>query len=267
MHTALSINTLCFGTGPLDVHAAQAARLGATAISPALEQVADYGAAASAKLLRDSGLAVATLTHRAFAYATLEHGIVGRERLNRTIDLAETIGAKTITLTTGGRATLTWTEAAERFATEIAPCAARANAAGLALSLEPTSHLYADVSIAHSLADTITLARLARIGVGIDMFACWTDSGIEASIIAAGPHITLVQVSDYVFGDRSLPCRAVPGDGSIPLNHLIPLILHTGFSGYFDIEVIGPRLQAEGTETGLRRAGIWLTELLTKAKN
>lgn len=267
MHPALSINTLCFGAGPLDSHAGQAARLGATAISPALEQVAEYGAATSAKLLHDSGLAAATLTHRAFAYATPEHGIAGRARLNRTIYLAEAIGAKTITLTTGGRGTLPWTEAAERFATEIAPCAARAKAAGVALSLEPTSHLYADVSIAHSLADTLTLARLAGIGVGIDRFACWTDSGIENSIITAGPDITLVQVSDYVFGDRSLPCRAVPGDGVVPLNRLIPLILHTGFSGYFDIEVIGPRLQAEGIETGLRRAGIWLTELLTKAKN
>ncbi|GLR68251.1 xylose isomerase [Acidocella aquatica] len=266
MHPSLSINTLCFGAGPLDAHAAQVARLGATAISPTLEQVVDYGAAAG-KMLRDSGLAVATLTHRAFAFATQEDGIVGRERLNRTIDLAETSGAQTITLTTGGRAALRWPEAANRFAAEIAPCAARARAAGIKLSLEPTSHLYADASIAHRLADTLTLARLAGIAVGIDLFACWTDSDLEDSIIAAGPDIALVQVSDYVFGDRGLPCRALPGDGAVPLDRLIPEILRTGYSGYFDLEVIGSRLQAEGAEAGLRRAGVWLTELLTARHN
>ncbi len=194
-----------------------------------MEQVAEYGGAAAGKLLRDTNLAVATLTHRAFAYATPEDGIAGRERLNRTIDLAKEIGAKTITLTTGGRKALRSAEAAERFAKEIAPCAASARSSGVTLSLEPTSHLYADASIAHRLADTLTLARMAGIGVGIDLFACWSDSDIEETILASGPYIALVQVSDYVFGDRGLPCRAVPGDGTVPLNRLIPLILRTWF--------------------------------------
>ncbi len=265
MHSSLSINTLCLDLGPLDLHVSQVARLGATAISPTLEQVAEVGAAACTKLLRGSGLEVATLTHRAFAFSTPQHGIAGRERLNRTIDFAEAIGAKSITLTTGGRDGLRWTVAAERFATEIAPCATRARAAGVALSLEPTSHLYADASIAHRLADALKLARLAGIDVGIDLFACWTDSDIEDAIIATGPNIALVQVSDYVLGDRGLPCRAVPGDGAVPLNRLIPRILRTGYSGYFDIEIIGPRLESEGAEAGLRRAGTRLTEMLTKA--
>ena len=104
--------------------------------------------------------------------------------------------------------------------------------------------------------------KRAGIGVGIDLFACWTDSDIEDAIAACGPHIALVQVSDYVYGDRGLPCRAVPGDGAVPLARLIPLILKTGFRGYFDIEVIGPRLETEGAEAGLHRAGAWMTELL-----
>lgn len=55
-------------------------------------------------------------------------------------------------LTTGGRGALDWNSAARAFAEAIAPCAEKARAAGIALGIEPTSHLYSDVSIAHRLS-------------------------------------------------------------------------------------------------------------------
>jgi sugar phosphate isomerase/epimerase len=94
------------------------------------------------------------------------------------------------------------------------------------------------------------------------VFACWFDSDIDAAIAAAGPLVALVQVSDYVSGDRGLPCRAIPGDGMARLDRLIPLIAATGFRGYYDIEVIGPRIEAEGAETGLARAIAWLRRVI-----
>ena len=265
MHPRLSINTLCLSEGTLEAHVAQVLRLGSGAISPTLEEVVAHGPAQAARLLADAGLKVATLTHRAFGYATPQIAEAARSRLNGTIAVAEEIAAGTITFTTGGRGALTWTEAAARFAAEIAPCVARAKAAGSILSLEPTSHLYADASIAHRLADTVALARGAGIGVGVDVFACWVDADIDAAIAAAGDRIALVQVSDYMFGDRALPCRAVPGDGAVPLDRLIPLIERTGFRGYYDIEVIGPRLWDEGAEAGLVRGARHLASILAEA--
>jgi sugar phosphate isomerase/epimerase len=157
-------------------------------------------------------------------------------------------------MTSGPRGDLSWKEAAARFSDEIAPCVELARKAGISLGLEPTSHLYADVSIAHRLADAVALARDAGINVGLDLFPCWVDSDIEDAIATAGPLCAFVQVSDYVLGDRGLPCRAVPGDGAVPLDRLVCLILATGYRGPFDIEVIGPRLLAEGREAALRRA-------------
>ena len=86
----------------------------------------------------------------------------------------------------------------------------------------------------------------------------------EAAIAAAGPICSFVQVSDYAPGDRALPCRAVPGDGAIPLDHLIGLILATGFPGPFDIEIIGSRLAAEGCEAGLMRALSTLQRIIAR---
>jgi sugar phosphate isomerase/epimerase len=89
---------------------------------------------------------------------------------------------------------------------------------------------------------------------------------MPTAIADAGPLTALVQVSDYVYGDRGLPGRAVPGDGAIPLNRLIPAIVRAGFAGRFDLEIIGPRLLAEGEEAGLARAAERIGTILENAR-
>jgi sugar phosphate isomerase/epimerase len=239
--------------------------LGVRGISPDLEQIEAIGAAAARRLFADAGLEVATLTHRAFGFADPVETAAARERLARTIDMGGAIGAQSIIMTTGGRGDLSWGDAAQRFAEAVAPCAAQARAAGIKLGIEPTSHLYADASIAHRLSDCLTIARQAGISVMIDLFACWFDADIDAALAAAGPATALVQVSDYCYGDRGLPCRAVPGDGVIPLDRMVPAIIGAGFRGYFDLEIIGPRLNGEGAEQGLRRAAHYMGPLLEDA--
>ena len=265
MHSSISINTLCFAPAGLDRLAAKVARVGVGAISPDLEQIVPFGVPATARLFRDLRLEVAALTHRAFGFATPEEAAKARERLDRTIEIAAEIGARSIVMTTGGRGALAWADAADRFADAIAPCADKARAAGMTLGVEPTSHLYADASIAHRLSDTLRIVRAAGISVVIDLFACWVDADLDAALAEAAPLTTLVQVSDYVHGDRGLPCRAVPGDGVLPFGRLIPAIVGAGYRGYFDLEIIGPRLQAEGEDAGLRRAGDVLGTLLDQA--
>ena len=258
----ISINTLCLSAAHLAEQAEAVVRLGISAISPVISQVIDFGVDQSSRLFRDSGLRVAAVTHLAFGYATAEEAAKERERLLATISIAERIGAETVIMTTGGRGGLAWSDAAARFAAEVAPCAERAQKAEIKLMIEPTSHLYADVSIVHRLSDAVRLARDADIHVAIDLFACWADSDIEAAITAAVPIAGLVQVGDYVYGDRSLPCRAVPGDGAVPLDRLIALIEGSGFRGTYDIEVIGPRLAMEGHQAGLRRTTTYVAACL-----
>jgi sugar phosphate isomerase/epimerase len=265
MHRDISINTLSLAPAPLPDQIDTIARLGAKGVSPDLEQIREAGASRIASVLRDAGLTVATLTHRAFAFATEAEITAARERLLATVAIAGELGAQSIIMTTGGRGALTWSEAADRFAEAVAPCAEAARAAGVPLGIEPTSHLYADASIAHRLSDTVAIARKAGIGVMMDLFGCWFDADIEQAIAQAGPMSPLVQVSDYVYGDRGLPCRAVPGDGAVPWGRLIPAIVGSGFKGWYDLEVIGPRLQAEGQEAGLRRAAEHIGGLLIAA--
>ncbi len=262
MHPNISINVLSLAPAPFDNHVETVARLGARAITPDIAQLGDVSAAHAARLMKDAGLQPAALTHRAFGFGKATETQSARTRLGRSIEYALAIGAPTIVMTTGGRGSLSWGDAAIQFAEALAPCVAQAQSAGVKLGIEPTSHLYADASIAHSLRDCNALARRADIFVVIDLFACWTDSDIDEGIAAAGAHASLVQVSDYVYGDRGLPCRAVPCDGVMPLDRLLPAIVSAGFTGTFDLEIIGPRLQAEGIERGLKRAAESIGALL-----
>ena len=262
MHAKLAINTLSLAPAPFGEQVDTIARIGGHSITPDVNQMDDKSAACAARLLCDAGLRAAALTHRSFSPTIGDDTPGARDILRRSIAFAHEIGAPVIVMTTGGRGGLSWQDAADCFAETLTPCVALARDAGVQLSIEPTSHLYTDASIVHRLSDTTTLARMAGIGVTIDLFACWFDADIDTAILAAAPITALVQLSDYVSGDRALPCRAVPGDGAVPLARLIPAIVDAGFTGQFDLEIIGPRLHAEGVANGLTRAADTIASLI-----
>jgi sugar phosphate isomerase/epimerase len=94
---------------------------------------------------------------------------------------------------------------------------------------------------------------MAGLDVCIDYFACWTEAGLRETIARAAPRCAIVQVSDYVYGDRAYPCRAVPGDGALPLRRLLEWTLAGGYDGAFDLELLGPRIDREGRVAAVAR--------------
>jgi sugar phosphate isomerase/epimerase len=186
----------------------------------------------------------------------------GTRELQQALRMAEALGARTVYTLTGGHGDLTWEQAAERFSEAVRPCVAQARDAGVKLAIEPASPLHCDLHIAHTLRDSLTLAEMAGMGLCLDVFAFWTEGGLEETIKRAGPRIDLVQVSDYVLGDRAYPCRAVPGDGNIPLERILGWILDAGYSEGFDLELLGPRIDGEGRVAACGRAADWLGHFL-----
>ena len=179
---------------------------------------------------------------------------VARDALCTVIDAAAGVGARTVYLLTGGRGALTWEQAAEQFCAMVTPGVEHANRAGVALAIENTSSLYADIHLAHTLRDTITLAEMGGLGICIDLFHCWAEGDFETLVERALPRTELIQLSDYVLGDRALPGRAVPGDGTIPIEAFVAQTLAGGYTHGFDLELIGPRIDREGHLESARRA-------------
>ncbi len=234
-----------------------------TLVTPALTRPGDLDGALAE--LAKGGPKVATVNHVFGAFPNLEgdrdQAVAG---MMQAIDIAAQLGSGAIYLISGGRGRLSWEEGAARFAAWIAPCIAEATAKGVKLLVENAQSLNADLHMIHTLADAIRFAELTGIGVCIELHACWTEADLPALFRRAMPLTGLVQASDYVLGDRTTPCRAVPGDGVIPLEALLRDVLAAGYQGVFDLELVGPRIVAEGARAASLRAGERLSEILER---
>lgn len=264
MHPRISLHQVAFVTEPTAAFVDHCRAIGVarmTLVTPVLMQPGALEGAKAA--LAAGGLAVECVNHP-FAANLETDGETATVGLLRAIDIAAELGAGSIYMLTGSRGTLDWEGAAARFAAQVAPCLPAAEARGIALLVENANSLNADLHIAHTLADALTLAETAGIGLCLELHACWMEAGLKPLFRRAMPRIGLVQVSDYVLGDRSTPCRAVIGDGVIPVERLLGDLLDAGYTGVFDLELVGPRIAAEGNRAATRRAAENLSEILVK---
>jgi sugar phosphate isomerase/epimerase len=266
VHERLSVNSVCFLNEPLDNIAAHWRALDARRVSMTSQELLGQDLTALGSVLADGNYRFETIAHPFLPFKPLQPEAAcwrdARATLMQLIDIAASLGARSIYMLTGGHGTLTWEQAAETFCTAIAPCVTHAKQAGVALAVENASVLHADNHIAHSLRDTLTLAEMADIGVCIDIYGCFIDAALDESIRRAMPRCPVVQISDYVYGDRSLPCRAVPGDGAVPLKRILGWMLDAGYTGPFDFELLGPRIEKEGRLNAVRRAASYMDEIL-----
>src|SRR5262249_27838265 len=119
----------------------------------------------------------------------------------------------------------------------------------------------------HSAATAFALARrVPGITVCLDLFHTWTEFDLQRNVTEGVSLISLVQVGDYVLGDRSLPARAVPGDGGIPIAKLVSWLTEAGYGGIVDLELNGPRIDTEGHLRAARRGAQTLNRILEQPR-
>lgn len=248
-HERLSVHNVTFYGTPLTDLQKHWADLGVTRLS-----ILDNQLYETAKLLQ----------HNDYTVEAVYHLFAGKAALTQVLDAAADAGARTVYMLTGGRGALNWPQAAQRFSDMVGPCVKHAQDVGVALAIENASSLYADIHFAHTLRDTLTLAEMSGLDVCIDLFHCWAEGDVDELLPRALPRTRLIQLSDYVLGDRALPGRAVPGDGAIPIESFVAQALTGGYAGGFDLELIGPRIDDEGRLESARRACAVVGAMLDK---
>jgi sugar phosphate isomerase/epimerase len=72
-----------------------------------------------------------------------------------------------------------------------------------------------------------------------------------------------VQVSDFKVGTLAASERVVIGDGDIPLGRICRALAEAGYAGWWDIELLGSAIEAEGYESVVPRALKRFQELWT----
>jgi sugar phosphate isomerase/epimerase len=265
VHPRVSVSAICTRNWTLDEDLAFYADAGITNVGLSWAKLDAHGFTDAIARVRTAGLRVTNVL--ALAGHVLDDPTswpAARERIDGAIEAAVATGAGCVVVTSGRPGTLAWDAAADAWAEVMEPCASRARAAGVILTLEHTNSLRVDLSFVHTLRDALDLASRLDMGVCMECNTCWMERGVEHTIAENIDRLALVQVSDFVVGTFATPDRVVPGDGDIPLERLLRAVVDAGYVGAFDLEVIGPRIEAEGYAAAIPR-GVRATERLLEA--
>jgi sugar phosphate isomerase/epimerase len=263
VHPRVSVSGLCFpelsATGAIEAIAG----LGAASASVTGAKARACGAGAVAAAARRHGVKiVATTGALGPDLSSAAARAASRRRAEQDIDLAAAVGAAVMYGLTGPRAAARWDASADAYVNAAGELAGYAAARGVTLAIEPTSWLYADLTFIHTFHDALLVAPRAGMGICLDAFHVWTEAGLREEIAEHAGLIAHVQLSDMTPGSRSLPCRAVPGDGNVPLAAVVQWLLKAGYPGVFDCELNGPAIDAIGHHAAAARAARWLDKLL-----
>jgi sugar phosphate isomerase/epimerase len=260
----VSVSGLCFpGLAAPDAIAAVAGLgVSGTSVTGAKARAAGAGAVAAAG--RRHGVTIAATTGSlAFDLSSGDAAAESRRRAEQDIDLAAAVGATVMYGLAGRRTADRWDACADAYVNAAGDLAGYAAGRGVTLAIEPTSWLYADLTFIHTFHDALLVAPRAGMGICLDAFHVWTEAGLRADIGAHAGLIAHVQLSDMTRGARALPCRAVPGNGDVPLTAVVGWLLDAGYPGVFDVELNGPAIDAIGHHAAAAQAATWLDKLLT----
>jgi sugar phosphate isomerase/epimerase len=247
-----------------DVEAFAAA--GAPGIGISIRKLEAYGVARAARRVREAGLAVSCLTSAGpFPLGDDAGERAALERVRRHLDDAATLGADCLMLLPGTAPALAWEEAAARARPLLEALVPAAERARVRLAIEPTSQLRMDLAFLHSFDEALDVADAIAspwLGVVLEVNNAWIERRLYTNIRERTDRIALVQVSDFRVGTLSASDRVVMGDGDIPLGRILRALAAAGYRRWYDIELLGPAIEAEGYEAVVPRAvarfrGLW----------
>ncbi len=219
------------------------------------EPVQSYGVEATAKLVRDAGLAVTTLCRGGFLTATdPDERAKALDDNRRAVDEAATLGTEVLVLVSGGlpAGSKDLHGARERIADALAELGPYAERHGVKLAIEPLHPMFAsDRCVVSTLTQALDLAErfpAHQVGVTVDTYHIWWDDTAPAQIARAGAggRIHTFQLADWTtpLPEGVLNGRGQIGDGSIDMREWKGHVEAAGYTGPIEVELFNDTLWA-----------------------
>jgi sugar phosphate isomerase/epimerase len=253
MHSQLSVSALSSVNLRFDEDLDLWAQLGVHTVGLFLPKLTAVGVDTAVRRVVERELAVSSVAARGFTLCDPDSWDAERAGLDVAVDVAAAVDAGCLFVTGGTPGPLSFDECVAALVAAIGPTRERADAAGVRLAIEHTNPLRRDVGFVHTLRDMVEVARELDVGVVVELTNCWSERGLEQTITDGVDTFQLVQVSDYLVGTLTASERAVPGDGDMPLASLLGAITAAGYDGYVELEMLGPRIEAEGYGPAIAR--------------
>jgi sugar phosphate isomerase/epimerase len=232
--------------------------VGVHAIGVSVMKLETCGIDRARRMLAASGLSVSCVTSSGWFPLDDEAGSAAAlEKTRRHLDVAAAIGAETLLLLPGHAPSLSFEEQAARARPLIEALFPDAERARVRLAIEPVSQLRVDLGHLHTFHDALDLADAIDspwLGVVLELNNAWIEPRLYENVAERTRRIAVVQVNDFKVGTMQASDRVVMGDGDIPLRRICRAIDAAGYGGWWDIELLGPRIEAEGYEAVVPRA-------------
>ena len=222
------------------------AKLGIQAIDPWRDQVAKFGLASAAKVIKDNGMQVTGYCRGGmFTAADAKGRAAAIDDNRRAIDEAAALGADCLVLVVGGlpQGSKDIEGARLQVAEGITAILDHARGAKMPLAIEPLHPMYAaDRACVNTLKQALDIALQLGpdVGVAIDVYHVWWDPELKAQIARAGAEkrIFAHHICDWLVPTRDLLLdRGMMGDGVIDLKGFRRMIEAAGFHGPQEVEI------------------------------
>lgn len=225
-------------------------RAGIPAITVWRQALEPQGLAASARMLKASGLRVTSLCRGGFFPAATADGRTKAVDDNRrAIEEAHAIGAPLIVLVCGAVPGIALPDARKMIADGIAAVLPEAKAAGVKLAIEPLHPMYANdrsaVNTIRQANDMVHQIGSRQVGVAVDVYHLWWDDTLEQEIQRCGKAGSLLafHVCDWLTPTREfLNDRGLMGEGCINIPQIRGWVEDTGFIGDIEVEIFSTEL-------------------------
>ena len=220
-----------------DVHAYKAA--GIDGISPWWGKLKEYGVERGAQLLKELQLPAVSMVGVPYMLGTTNAGNpLAFDQLRGALDDAAAIGARVVGVVPGNLHGRSVQEMEELTIEVLGRLGEEARQRGLTLALEAIHAPYFD--FLNTLVDADRLVCTVNhpsVGILFDAWHLCHEPGLDNRIEETASRIELVHFSDWREPTRYHDDRLLPGDGVLPLKHILNKLYSSGYRGYFDIEV------------------------------
>jgi sugar phosphate isomerase/epimerase len=256
IHPRLAVNSLSTATWTIEQDLDLYASLEVHSVALFDEKLGATGV----DLVRQAGLRVVHLCARGFTLHDPSTWADDQARLGDAMAKAVELGAPWFGITSGSALGMSWDDAVRALDRALEPL----RDIGLRITVEQTLPIRPEIGFVTSLRDSFDLAERLDVGVTMECNYCYAERDLDRTVRENVARLATVQISDLVPPSTVVPDRAVPGDGIIPLGHVLGLVLGAGYAGAIEIEQLGPRIESEGYGPALRRALAHVTDLLTE---
>jgi len=218
-------------------------------IAPWRDEVAEIGAKAAARMIRDSGLVVTGLVRGGFFPAEDRKGRQAAIDDNlRAIDDAATLEARCLVIVAGGlpKESKDLLGAREMVRDGLGEILDHARSSGVPLAIEPLHPMYcADRACVNTMEQALDLCdELAGVsgegmGIAVDVYHVWWDPELRSQIERAGDERLLAfHICDWLVPTTDLLLdRGMMGDGVIDLPLIRSWMEAVGYRGMQEVEI------------------------------